>query len=61
MFPAVKEDALKHLIHIEGHLSCTRKMLEEGKCCVDVINQTYAVRRVIEKMESLLLEGHRRS
>ena len=33
-------------------------MLEEDKYCVDVLKQTYAVRRAIEKLESLLLDGH---
>ena len=61
MFPEVKEDALKRMSYIEGHLSGIRKMLEEDKYCVDVLKQTYAVRRAIEKMESLLLEGHLRS
>ena len=36
-------------------------MLEEDKYCVDVLKQTYAVRRAIEKMESILLEGHLQS
>ena len=54
----VKDDALKRLRYIEGHLSGIRKMLEEDKYCVDVLKQTYAVRRAIEKMESILLEGH---
>ncbi len=53
-----KADALKRLSYIEGHLSGIRKMLEEDKYCVDVLKQTYAVRRAIEKMESILLEGH---
>ena len=53
-----KDDALKRLSYIEGHLSGIRKMLEEDKYCVDVLKQTYAVRRAIEKMESVLLEGH---
>ena len=53
-----KSDALKRLSYIEGHLTGIRKMLEEDKYCVDVLKQTYAVRRAIEKMESLLLEGH---
>ena len=53
-----KDDALKRLRYIEGHLSGIRKMLEEDKYCVDVLKQTYAVRRAIEKMESILLEGH---
>lgn len=56
-----KDDALKRLSYIEGHLSGIRKMLEEDKYCVDVLKQTYAVRRAIEKMESILLEGHLRS
>ena len=33
-------------------------MVEEEKYCVDVLKQTYAVRRAIEKLESLLLDGH---
>ena len=61
MFPEVKNDALKRLSYIEGHLSGIRKMLEEDKYCVDVLKQTYAVRRAIEKMESLLLGGHLKS
>ena len=56
-----KGDALKRLSYIEGHLTGIRKMLEEDKYCVDVLKQTYAVRRAIEKMESILLEGHLQS
>ena len=53
MFPEVKGDALKRLSYIEGHLTGIRKMLDEDKYCVDILKQTYAVRRAIEKMESL--------
>ncbi len=53
-----KAEALKRLSYIEGHLTGIRRMLEEDKYCVDVLKQTYAVRRAIEKMESILLEGH---
>ncbi len=61
MFTDVKEDALKRMSYIEGHLTGIRKMLDEDKYCVDILKQTYAVRRAIEKMESLLLEGHLKS
>jgi len=61
MLSEVKQDALKRMSYIEGHLAGIRKMLEEDKYCVDVLKQTYAVRRAIEKMESLLLEGHLKS
>ncbi len=53
-----KDEAMKRLSYIEGHLSGIRKMLEEDKYCVDILKQTYAVRRAIEKMESILLVGH---
>jgi DNA-binding FrmR family transcriptional regulator len=33
-------------------------MIEPDKYCVDVLKQTYAVRRAIEKMEGKLLDGH---
>jgi len=61
MLSEVKRDALKRMSYIEGHLIGIRKMLDEDKYCVDVLKQTYAVRRAIEKMESLLLEGHLKS
>jgi DNA-binding FrmR family transcriptional regulator len=36
-------------------------MVDEDQYCVDVLKQTYAVRRAIEKVESLLLDGHMHS
>ena len=53
-----KGDALKRLSYIEGHLSGIRRMVEQDKYCVDVLKQTFAVRRAIQKLESRLLEGH---
>jgi len=58
MLSEAKEQALKRLSYIEGHLAGVRKMMEEDQYCVDILKQTYAVRRAIEKMESILLEGH---
>ncbi len=58
MQPKTREQALKRLNYIDGHLAGVRRMIEEEQYCVDVLKQTYAVRRAIEKMESLLLDGH---
>ena len=58
MLPDAKVEALKRLNYIEGHLSGVRKMMEEDQYCVDILKQTYAVRRAIEKMEGILLAGH---
>ena len=52
------KEALKRLNYIEGHLGGVRRMIEEDTYCVDVLKQTYAVRRAIEKLERLLLDGH---
>ena len=59
--PEAKQDALKRLNYIDGHLSGIRRMVEQDKYCVDILKQTFAVRRAIQKMEITLLEGHLRS
>ncbi len=53
-----RADVLKRLAYIEGHLGGVRKMIEQDAYCVDVLKQTYAVRRAIEKLESKMLAGH---
>ena len=53
-----KGDAIKRLNYIEGHLRGIRKMVEEDAYCVDILKQTYAVQRAIEKFEQVLLRGH---
>ena len=55
-----KPEVLRRLSYIEGHVSGVRRMVEEDKYCVDVLKQTYAVRRAIEKLESLILDNHLR-
>ena len=58
ILPEHKSDALKRLSYIEGHLSGIRRMVDEDKYCVDILRQTYAVRRAIQALESRMLEGH---
>lgn len=58
MLSEVKEEALKRLNYVDGHLAGIRRMVEEDKYCVDVLKQTYAVRRAIQKIEAIILEGH---
>ena len=58
MQPDKHTDVLKRLAFIEGHLQGVRRMIEDDKYCVDVLKQTYAVRRAIEKLEARILESH---
>ena len=55
---ADKHEALKRLAYIEGHLKGIRKMVEEDQYCVDVLKQTHAVKRALDKFDQLLLAGH---
>ncbi|MBM3940781.1 MAG: metal-sensitive transcriptional regulator [SAR202 cluster bacterium] len=56
-----KAEALKRLNYLSGHLDGVRRMVEADTYCVDVLKQTHAIRRGIEKLEALLLEGHLRT
>jgi DNA-binding FrmR family transcriptional regulator len=53
-----KEEALKRLAYIEGHLKAIRKMVESDAYCVDVLKQTFAVQRALDKFEGVVLRGH---
>jgi len=55
---ALRQDYVKRLNYIEGHLKGVRKMVEDDKYCVDVLRQTLAIRKAIQKLEALMLEGH---
>ncbi len=53
-----KPDVLKRLSYIEEHIAGIRKMVEEDKYCIDILRQTHAVRKALEKLEAIILEGH---
>ena len=55
---AAKTDILKRLAYIEGHLKGIRKMVEDDQYCVDILKQTHAVKRALDKLDALLLKGH---
>lgn len=55
---AEKQEVHKRLNSIEGHLGGIRKMVEGDTYCTDILRQTYAVRKAIEKLESLLVDNH---
>ncbi len=56
-----QRDVLKRLSYIEGHVAGIRKMIEDDKYCIDILRQTHAVRKALEKLEAIILEGHLRS
>jgi DNA-binding FrmR family transcriptional regulator len=53
-----KQDVLARLKSVEGHLRGIQRMVEEDIYCVDVIKQTLAVQKAIDKINALVLERH---
>jgi DNA-binding FrmR family transcriptional regulator len=58
MLSDTKHDAVKRISYIEGHMAGVKKMVEEDRYCIDVMKQTHAIKRAIDKLEGVLLEGH---
>ncbi len=55
---ADKKLTLNRLASIEGHIKAIRKMVEEDRYCVDVLKQSYAVERALQKFEAAIFESH---
>ena len=55
---AAKKDVLNRLASIEGHVKAIRKMVEDDQYCVDILKQSFAVERALQKFEAVLLDGH---
>ena len=55
---ADKDELDARLASIEGHIKGIRKMVQDDTYCVDVVKQTFAVERALQKFEAEMLRGH---
>ncbi len=53
-----KAEALKRMKSIAGHVKGIERMLEEDEYCIDVIKQIQAVEAALNKVSTILLDGH---
>jgi len=53
-----KTELDSRLATIEGHIKGIRKMVQDDTYCVDVLKQTFAVGRALQKFEAEMLRGH---
>ena len=51
-------EILVRLKKMEGQIKGIRKMVEEGKYCVDVLNQLYSIIAATEKLAGIILKDH---
>ena len=59
--PQLRQDILNRLKSIEGHIRGIQRMVEDDKYCVDIMNQTSAIHKALEKVDTLILESHLQS
>ncbi len=58
MKEVVKKDCLKRLNYLIGHLNGVKKMLDEDRYCIDVIQQNLGVISALHKINECILKGH---
>lgn len=49
---------LSRMSRLIGHAASNKKMIEEGKYCIDIINQNNAVIAALEKVNEEILNRH---
>lgn len=60
MDPEVRQEALRRLRTIEGHVRGVQRMLEQDGGCLETIRQTLAVRRALDRVSQLLVASQLR-
>jgi DNA-binding FrmR family transcriptional regulator len=58
MDEAKKREVRNRLRSIEGHVRGIERMVEEDAYCIDVIKQSVAVQRALERVNGIILENH---
>lgn len=53
-----KQAALHRLARLEGQVRGVIRMIEEDRYCVDILNQTLAIRSALAQVEVLILQDH---
>lgn len=55
---SAKDKILARLRSVEGHVRSIIDMVQSDAYCIDVLQQTTAVRSAVAKVEAILLERH---
>ena len=58
MIVETKTSCLKRLNRIEGQVRGVARMVEEGRYCIDVVNQVSAIKAALARVEDEILKDH---
>jgi len=53
-----KEQLRNRARSIQGHMGAVVRMIEEDAYCIDILKQTHAIEKALDKLNALLLERH---
>jgi DNA-binding FrmR family transcriptional regulator len=53
-----REEIVRRLKSVEGHVRGVQRMIEEDAYCIDVVNQIVAVQRALKKVSGMVLDDH---
>lgn len=53
-----RRDVIARLRSVAGHLKAVERMVEEDKYCVDVLEQTMAIEKALERVDAIVLQQH---
>ena len=53
-----KQQLLARLKTIEGHVRGVQRMVEADAYCIDLIKQTQAIQRALDRVNSMILANH---
>jgi DNA-binding FrmR family transcriptional regulator len=53
-----KKDVAARLRSIAGHLKAVERMVDEDTYCVDVLKQTMAIEKALERVDAMVLASH---
>lgn len=58
ILPPARKDAVERLNRIEGQIKGVRKMVEEGRYCVEVLGQISAVHEALKGVGKIILRNY---
>ena len=53
-----KQQLKNRVLSIQGHVGAIARMIEQDAYCIDVLKQTQAIQKAIDKLNTLILEDH---
>lgn len=56
-----KAELKNRALSIQGHMGAVARMLDEDAYCIDILKQTQAVQKAIDRLNALILDEHLKS